>query len=278
MHHLSVTCKEGLFTSTASIHARVRGAAHSVIHPECVRTNQNTGLIRLIACLTMFIDHAGKMLFPQYPVMRLVGRLAFPLFAYGIAVGAVCTRNPMRYLTRVVLLALISQPLYALGLAHENSAMYAVSFLDSPLRAAFTFYVQSWQTPSILLSLSLGLGILISLRQKRLVLALGLYILCERFSSSLDYGVEGVRLMLLFYFLLEHPLLCLLATCSYLIAWAAQSSGYVFFGMNFGMRIYALPAVVFACIPLKRGFRLPQWFTYGFYPAHLALLAVLSRL
>ena len=89
MHHLSVTCKEGLFTSTASIPARVRGAAHSVIHPECVRTNQNTGLIRLIACLTMFIDHAGKMLFPQYPVMRLVGRLAFPLFAYGIAVGAV---------------------------------------------------------------------------------------------------------------------------------------------------------------------------------------------
>lgn len=134
---------------------------------------------------------------------------------------------------------LISQPLYALGLAHENSAMYAVSFLESPLRAAFTFYIQSWQTPSILLSLSLGLGILISLRQKRLILALGLYVLCERFSSFLDYGVEGVRLMLLFYFLLEHPLLCLLATCSYLIHWAAQGSGYVFFGMNFGMRLRA---------------------------------------
>lgn len=278
MLYAFVTSKEEFPTSSISLSARLRGAVHSVVQPSCVRTNQNTGLIRLIACLTMFIDHAGKMLFPQYPVMRLIGRLAFPLFAYGIAVGAVCTRNPMRYLSRVVLLALISQPLYALGLAHENSAMYAVSFLESPLRAAFTFYIQSWQTPSILLSLSLGLGILISLRQKRLILSLGLYVLCERFSSFLDYGVEGVRLMLLFYFLLEHPLLCLLATCSYLIHWAAQGSGYVFFGMNFGMRIYALPAVILACLPMKRGFRLPQWFTYGFYPAHLALLAVLSRL
>ena len=95
--------------------------------PREVKTNRNTGLIRLIACLCMVIDHAGKMLFPQYPVMRLIGRMAFPLFAYGIAVGAVYTRDPIRYLSRVVLLALISQPLYALGLAHENSAMYASS-------------------------------------------------------------------------------------------------------------------------------------------------------
>ena len=66
--------------------------------PQQVRTNQDTGLIRLIACICMFIDHAGKMLFPQLTVMREIGRLAFPLFAYGIAVGAVCTRHPERYL------------------------------------------------------------------------------------------------------------------------------------------------------------------------------------
>ncbi|HIU16540.1 MAG TPA: hypothetical protein IAC49_08795 [Candidatus Ventricola intestinavium] len=243
-----------------------------------MRTNQDTGLIRLIACLCMVIDHAGKMLFPQYPVMRLIGRLAFPLFAYGIAVGIVYTHHPIRYLTRVVLLALVSQPLYALGLAHENSAMYAVSFWEHPLRAAYTFYINSWQTPSILLSLSLGLCILICLRQKRFVLALGVYVLCERFSSSLDYGIGGIRLMLLFYFFLEHPLLCLGVTAGYMIAWASEGVGYVFFGMNFSMRIFALPAVIFACIPMKRHIRLPQWFTYGFYPAHLAVLALLCKL
>ena len=39
--------------------------------PQQVRTNQDTGLIRLIACICMFIDHAGKMLFPQYPMYRM---------------------------------------------------------------------------------------------------------------------------------------------------------------------------------------------------------------
>ena len=73
----------------------------------------------------MFIDHAGKMLFPQISEMRLIGRLAFPMFAYCIAVGAVYTRDPIKYLSRLALLALISQPLYALGLDHTTSAMFS---------------------------------------------------------------------------------------------------------------------------------------------------------
>ena len=100
----------------SSLPARARALALSLTCPRTVRTNRDTGLIRLLACLFMLVDHAGKMLFPDIPEMRLIGRLAFPMFAYGVAVGAVYTRNPMRYLSRMVLLMLISQPLYALGL------------------------------------------------------------------------------------------------------------------------------------------------------------------
>lgn len=257
--------------------ARLRDAALRLTHPQTVRTNQDTGLIRLIACACMLIDHAGKMLFPQLPAMRLIGRLAFPLFAYGIAVGAVYTRDPLRYLSRVVLLALISQPLYALGLAHESSGMYAVSFFEHPLRAAAAFYLGSWQTPSILLSLSLGLAILLCLRRRQWVLALGLYILCERIAPRLDYGIGGIRLMILFYLLCEHPLLSLAATVSYMLAWS-RSVGYPILGVEFGMRIYSLPAVLLVHLPLPRRVRLPRWFIYGFYPAHLAVLAVLCRM
>lgn len=264
-------------TPTRRISSTLHTLFDSVTCPQQVRTNQDTGLIKLIACLCMAIDHAGKMLFPNVPEMRLIGRLAFPLFAYGVAVGAVYTRDPLRYLTRIVLLALVSQPLYALGLAHETSAMYAVPFLESPLRAVWTFYVNSWQKPSILLSLSLGLCILICLRRRQWILAFGVYILCERFSANLDYGVAGVRLMLLFYTLCEHPLAATAAIVSYMIAWSG-GSGYTFFGHAFGMRIYALPAAVFACLPFKRRVRLPKWFIYGFYPAHLIALAILSRL
>lgn len=119
----------------SSLPARARALALSLTCPQTVRTNRDTGLIRLLACLFMLVDHAGKMLFPDIPEMRLIGRLAFPMFAYGVAVGAVYTRNPVRYLSRMVLLMLISQPLYALGLDHACSAMYVVPFLEHPLSA-----------------------------------------------------------------------------------------------------------------------------------------------
>lgn len=256
---------------------RLYNAITALFCPEQVRTNQDTGLIRLIACLTMLIDHAGKMLFPHHPEMRLIGRLAFPLFAYGIAVGAVYTKNPEKYLTRVVLLAILCQPLYAIGLDHENRAMYAISFFDRPLAACWQFYINSWQKPSILLSLSLGLMIMLCLRRKNLVLAFGIYLLCFKASSSLDYGIHGIHLMLLFYLLCERPFICFAATLSFMIWWASQGIGYTFFGQSFNMRIYSLPSIVLACMPMKRRVHLPKSFIYGFYPAHLVALILLCK-
>ena len=163
----------------------------SFLRPTQIKTNQDGGLLRLIACVCMFIDHAGKMLFPQLTWMRMVGRLAFPLFAYGIAVGAAMTRHPRQYIARVAALALVSQPLYAVALGHTNEAMYAVPFAQHPLRALCTFYMESWEKPSILLALLLGLLLLLCLREKQYVPALLIYVLCARFSAELDYGVSG---------------------------------------------------------------------------------------
>ena len=258
-----------------SLWSRGKGAVLSLTCPRQVRTNQNTGLIRLIACLTMFIDHAGKMLFPKYTVMREIGRLAFPLFAYGIAVGAVYTRDQVKYLSRIVLLAILSQPLYAIGLAHTNRAMYAISFFDAPLQACWQFYINSWQKPSILLSLSLGLLLLLCIRNRRWALAAGVYLLCFRMSGQLDYGIHGIHLMLLFYLLCEHPAACFAATFSFMYWWSLRGSGYTFFGQTFALRVFSLPAIALACLPLKQNIRLPKWFIYGFYPAHLVALILL---
>lgn len=255
-----------------ALSARFRAPLDSMLCPTRVRLNQNTGLIRLIACVCMVIDHAGKMCFPHVPEMRMIGRLAFPLFAYGIAAGAVYTRDPLKYLSRIVLLALISQPLYAIALAHESSAMYAVPFFDNPLLSVWRFYAGSWYKPSILLSLALGLCIIICLRNKQWVLAIGVYMLCSRFSTNLDYGMNGIHLMLLFYLFAGHPLAALAAISLHIITWAHTT------GVAFSLQIYALPAGIFACLPLKGNLRLPRWFVYGFYPAHLAVLAAVVKL
>lgn len=248
------------------------------LRPAQIKTNQDGALLRLIACICMFIDHAGKMLFPQLTWMRLVGRLAFPLFAYGIAVGAAMTKHPQPYITRVAALALVSQPLYAVALGHTNNAMYAVPFAQHPLRALYTFYIKSWETPSILLPLLLGLLLLLCIRERKYIPALLIYVLCERFSGSLDYGVGGIRLMILFYLFLEYPALCFAVTTAYMLAWALDGRGYPILGVQFGMRLFAVPAVMLASLPIRRKTQLPKWLTYGFYPAHLIILLILEKI
>ena len=44
-----------------------------------VRLNNDTNFIKIIAMITMLVDHLGAMVFPQYRVMRIIGRIAFPI-------------------------------------------------------------------------------------------------------------------------------------------------------------------------------------------------------
>ena len=53
--------------------------------------------IKLIAAVSMLIDHVGYYLFPTVAVFRIVGRLAFPIFAFFIAEGCRHTKNRLRY-------------------------------------------------------------------------------------------------------------------------------------------------------------------------------------
>ena len=150
------------------------------------RLNADTNLIKLVAMVTMLIDHLGAAVFPQYRILRVIGRVAFPIYAYCIAVGCAYTRNIGRYLERLAILALIAQPIYALALNHTNSLMYACSFAQDPLRAAFSFYVYSWKDPSILLTLMVGVGAIWALRERRLFTLLLVLLLTYLLKDSLE--------------------------------------------------------------------------------------------
>lgn len=68
--------------------------------------------LKLIAAVSMLIDHIGVILFPAVPVLRVIGRLAFPLFAFMIAEGADYTRNKLRYFLMVLVLGVLCQAVY----------------------------------------------------------------------------------------------------------------------------------------------------------------------
>ena len=246
--------------------------------PSEVALNRDTNLLKLVAMLTMVCDHAGKMFFPQYRILRIIGRIAFPIYAYCLAVGCVYTRNPLNYLKRIALLALISQPLYAVALNHSVQQMYAVSFADQPLRAAWNFYINSWVAkPCILVTLAFGLMLIWSIRERQLVLTAAVFILTWLIRDKLDYGMRGIVLMLLFYLLCERRWLSLPCVLAFMLWWGLKSSGYSLFGVSFGIQAFAILALPLIYIRTKSGIKLPKWLFYGFYPAHLILIYLLDH-
>ena len=242
-----------------------------------VGTNQDTSLLKLIAMLTMLIDHSGKMLFPQYPIMRVIGRIAFPIYAYCIAVGCVYTHDALRYFKRIVLLALISQPIYAVALAHTTNAMYAYSFAEQPVRAAIQFYVESWSHPSILLTLAFGILLIWCLREKQMLLFFAVGLFCYQIQGKLDYGFKGLMLMLLFYATCPKWFLALPVMAAYMIWWGRLGGGYSLFGVTFGIQMFMLPALLPILLHTHSRIRINKWVFYLYYPAHLILIYLLDQ-
>ena len=85
-----------------------------------LRTNLDTDLLKLVAIAAMLVDHIGGAFFPEIPVFRWIGRLAFPLFCYCMTVGMLYTHDIKRYLGRLGLFALISQPFWILAFNAED--------------------------------------------------------------------------------------------------------------------------------------------------------------
>lgn len=67
--------------------------------------------LKLIALVTMIVDHVGAV-FPTPDALRVIGRLAFPIYAFLIAEGCRHTRNRQHYLMRLGLFAMISEVLF----------------------------------------------------------------------------------------------------------------------------------------------------------------------
>lgn len=69
----------------------------------------NSFQLKIIAIITMLIDHVGAIFFPQYYGFRIIGRIAFPIFAFLLVEGYVHTSDIKKYLLRLGIFALISE-------------------------------------------------------------------------------------------------------------------------------------------------------------------------
>lgn len=200
-----------------------------------------------IAMLTMLIDHLGVVFFPDQIWLRIIGRIAFPLYAYLIVIGYQRTRNYRNYLIRLGLLAIISQP------------VYQWAFDTTQLNVIVTLFV------GLLLLKLLD----ITQNNKPLQLAIAAAVIMLSLFVSLDYGAYGIALMLIFRYvkkeqlLLYHALLELL----FLLVWGIQ-----FFSL---IVTYFISFQSNSLAKVER-LQVPRWLWRSFYPLHLLILALLQ--
>lgn len=88
--------------------------------------------IKIIATITMLIDHIGFVLFPENILLRIIGRVSMPLFAFQIAVGFEKTKSREKYILRMLIFALVSQIPFSL--------MYDTQGITAPLNMRFYLF------------------------------------------------------------------------------------------------------------------------------------------
>ena len=230
--------------------------------------NKDTNLLKLIAITSMLCDHAGRMLFHSR-VMNCIGRLAFPIFAYCIAVGCIYTKNHLKYLSRLVLIGLVSQPFYALAMAHTYPSMYAISFRDNPVGAVLNFYAESWNHPSIFFTLTLGLLVIWTIRERKLILTVALALFVWKAQRYIDYGWRGVTLIVLFYLFIPKWWMSLPVVGSFMLWWAMRSNTYHIFGIGFDIQVFAMLSLIPIYIHTNSHIKMNKWVFYLFYPGHM---------
>lgn len=65
--------------------------------------------LKIIACITMLIDHIGYAFFPSAFLLRFIGRIAMPIYCFLITEGAVHTSNKLKYLGRMFFFTCLSE-------------------------------------------------------------------------------------------------------------------------------------------------------------------------
>ena len=219
-------------------------------------TNLDTNFLKLLAVISMTLDHVGAYLLPEVWVLRLVGRVAFPLFAYCAVVGCLYTQNMRRYVLRLGLFAVVSQPIYAL-----------------PGCTSLAEYMERLPVPNIFFTLLVGVAAVWGLKERKWWLT-AVAVLCSAF-VNLDYGFYGVVLMVLFYFFRARRWLSLLVVAAYLSMDFMQLYRWPYIAALQGFAVLSLPLIYgkTAVHP-----RIGKYFFYIYYPAHLLVIFFVQRL
>lgn len=214
----------------------------------------STFALKMIAVISMAIDHTGAVLFPQYTILRMIGRLAFPIYAFLLVEGFFHTRDVKKYAIRLGLFALASEVPFDLAFfktpfygGHQN--IFFTLFLGI-LALLFAKECQNKLKNSFLSVIVTFTMILI------------FSILAELFHT--DYGAFGILLIVVFYLFRKKDIFKTVSVTLMNVFLAGGIQAYAGLSM--------IPILFYNG---KKGPSLKYLF-YGFYPVHLLILYIIS--
>ena len=216
----------------------------------------NGNSLKLIGAVFMLIDHIGLVFFPDMEILRILGRLAYPIFAFKISEGCRHTHNKTRYILNLIVVAIVCQ---VASFIYERSLDMCI-MVTFTLSVAVGYCVQRVRSAGnaeqkIFRTLELA-GAVIG------VLAANVYF-------DIDYGFLGCII----------PALPLLFTNNYMKR-IAFGAGLVLLSWDCGgIQWYSLLALpIIGLYDGTRGKYNIKYFFYVFYPAHLLLLEIIKKL
>lgn len=229
--------------------------------------------LKWFALITMTIDHVGHFLFPEYIELRMIGRLAFPIFAYLFALTYRYTSNRKRLLIQMSIAAVLTHGLLYLANVPE-------------LVNIFFLFMLGWLAFD-------------AMDKRRIWLIIVIGALAD--FLGVDYGMYGIAVLTMFYFYHgqknKQMLGYLIITSLFVLLpftspdmWAMIPSILSSF-FSFSWRYFIQALSVFALIVLffyndqkpvayanKQGAFIEKYFFYIYYAAHLALLGLLRSI
>ena len=211
--------------------------------------------LKLIAAAAMVVDHAGLMFFPGNLLPRILGRLAYPIFAFMIAEGSKYTRSRKKYFLQLFLLAVVCQIVYFF----VDGSLYLSILFTFSLSQLLIFALQALKASPTWKTGTLFAGAV-----------LVVYLLNRIF--TIDYGFWG-------------SMVPLFAALPHGTRFDNKYTGIAFLGVGLvllsvslgGWQIWSLAALPLLLLYSgKRGKWRMKYFFYIFYPTHLALLQLIA--
>ena len=207
--------------------------------------------LKIIAVVTMLIDHVGMLMFPGNMMFRAIGRISFPIYCFLIVEGLYHTSDIKRYITRMAVFAVISEIPFNYMVSGRPIDIVHQNVFFTLLIGLLTIY---------------GINCTCNELYKSLILVVGAV---AAIVLMTDYSLYGVILIYLFYCMRERRVFAciLMALMSFLVS-TIQG------------------AAVLAVLPImlyngKKGpeFANGKMWKYGFYifyPLHMIVLYIVA--